>query len=50
MAFKDANPDYQYGVNPKDQRFMKIGEYDILTVLPHVDQTGRRIMIFRMGK
>jgi hypothetical protein len=46
--FKENNPEIQTGVNPINMRFM--GDDDVLSVLPYREQTGRRIMIYRIGK
>lgn len=47
MRFKEQNPTYQKGVDPES--FAAIGESDIMTVLPYLDQHGRRILVFRVG-
>lgn len=46
--FKEDNPEYHEDVNPLDLRH--IGEDDIMTVLPYREQTGRRILLYRIGK
>ncbi|XP_026469368.1 alpha-tocopherol transfer protein-like [Ctenocephalides felis] len=45
--FKEDNPEYHEDVNPLDLRH--IGEDDIMTVLPYREQTGRRILLYRIG-
>ncbi|XP_050438045.1 alpha-tocopherol transfer protein [Adelges cooleyi] len=45
--FRENNPDY-YKINPLDLSF--IGDADVLSVLPYTEQTGRRILIYRIGK
>lgn len=47
MRFKEENPTYQKGVDPEG--FTALGEADIMTVLPYLDQFGRRIMVYRIG-
>jgi hypothetical protein len=46
--FKENNPELHNGVNPMNLRFM--GDDDILSVLPYREQTGRRIMIYKLGE
>lgn len=47
MRFKEQNPTYQKGVDPEG--FSVLGEADVMTVLPYLDQHGRRILLFRIG-
>lgn len=44
--FQEKHPDY-YTVNPLDLSF--IADSDVLSVLPYREQTGRRILIYRLG-
>ncbi|XP_054284146.1 alpha-tocopherol transfer protein-like [Macrosteles quadrilineatus] len=46
-TFRENNPDY-YNVNPLDLSF--IGEADAVSVMPYREQTGRRILIYKLGK
>jgi hypothetical protein len=46
--FKENNPDTHEDVYPMNMRF--IGDDDVLSVLPYREQTGRRIMIYKIGK
>ncbi|XP_018902394.1 alpha-tocopherol transfer protein isoform X2 [Bemisia tabaci] len=46
--FREKNSDFYANVNPLNLSF--IGDADVLSVLPYREQTGRRIMIYRMGK
>nr|CAD7439417.1 unnamed protein product [Timema bartmani] len=45
--FKENNPEMHDEVNPLHLKF--IGDDDVLSVLPYREQTGRRIMIYKMG-
>ncbi|KAJ8973507.1 hypothetical protein NQ317_006497 [Molorchus minor] len=45
--FKENNPEFYDGVNLKN--LLRIGEDDIITVPPYRDQTGRRILLYRLG-
>lgn len=45
--FKENNPEIHKGIDPMKLNF--IGEDDVLGVLPYREQTGRRIMIYRVG-
>ncbi|XP_034231180.1 alpha-tocopherol transfer protein [Thrips palmi] len=47
MRFKEQNPSYQKNVDPEG--FSLIGESDVMTVLPYLDQHGRRILLYRIG-
>nr|CAD7410324.1 unnamed protein product [Timema poppensis] len=44
--FKENNPEMHDEVNPLHLKF--IGDDDVLSVLPNREQTGRRIMIYKM--
>lgn len=46
--FKENNPEFYEGVNLKC--LMKMGDDSIITVPPYRDQTGRRILLYRIGK
>lgn len=46
--FKENNPEIYDGV---DLIHLKnIGDEDIITVPPYREQTGRRLLLYRMGK
>ncbi|XP_069698217.1 alpha-tocopherol transfer protein-like [Periplaneta americana] len=45
--FKENNPEIHNDVKPMNMRF--IGDDDVLSVLPYREQTGRRMMIYRIG-
>lgn len=45
--FKEANPEFYDNINPLQLRW--IGDSDVMQVLPHREQTGRRIMIYKVG-
>ncbi|XP_024082535.1 alpha-tocopherol transfer protein-like [Cimex lectularius] len=46
--FREENYEYYDGVNPMN--LYRIGDANILSVLPYRDQNGRRILIYRLGK
>lgn len=46
--FKENNPEIHKGVNLMHIRY--IGDDDVLSVLPYREQTGRRMMIYKVGK
>lgn len=46
--FKENNPEFFDGVNLKS--LLRIGCDDIITVPPYREQTGRRILLYRIGK
>ncbi|XP_075214507.1 alpha-tocopherol transfer protein-like [Lycorma delicatula] len=46
--FRENNPHFYANVNPLDLGF--IGDADVVSVLPYREQTGRRIMIYKLGK
>jgi hypothetical protein len=46
--FKENNEELHVDVHPMDMRF--IGDDDVLSVLPYHEQTGRRIMIYKIGR
>jgi hypothetical protein len=46
--FKENNPETHEDIHPMNMRF--IGDDDVLSVLPYHEQTGRRVMIYRIGK
>lgn len=45
--FRENNPEFFEGVELKDLR--DIGEEKIINVPPYREQTGRRMMVFKMG-
>ncbi|XP_067007616.2 alpha-tocopherol transfer protein-like [Anabrus simplex] len=45
--FKENNPDLHKNINPLSLRY--ISEDDVVLVLPYREQTGRRVLIYRMG-
>lgn len=45
--FKENNPEIHEDVHPMNMRY--IGDDDVLSVLPYREQTGRRIMIYKIG-
>ncbi|XP_063239796.1 alpha-tocopherol transfer protein-like isoform X1 [Bacillus rossius redtenbacheri] len=47
-SFKEANPDLHEDVHPLRLRF--IGEDGVMSALPYRDQTGRRVIIYRIGQ
>jgi len=47
-SFKENNPEIHKSLNPLNMRH--IGDDKVLSVLPYREQTGRRIMIYKMGK
>lgn len=44
--FRESHPDY-YTINPLDLSF--IADLEVLSVLPYKEQTGRRILIYKLG-
>lgn len=44
--FRENHPDY-YSINPLDLSF--IADLEVLSVLPYREQTGRRILIYKLG-
>lgn len=46
-TFKENNPELHENLNPLELRF--IGDNDIIQVLPYREQTGRRVMIYKLG-
>lgn len=44
--FRENHPDY-YTINPLDLSF--IADSEVLSVLPYKEQTGRRILIYKLG-
>jgi hypothetical protein len=46
--FKENNQEIHGDVHPMSMRF--IGDNDVLSVLPYREQTGRRIMIYKLGR
>lgn len=44
--FRENHPDY-YKINPLDLSF--IADSEVLSVLPYKEQTGRRILIYKLG-
>jgi len=44
--FRESHPDY-YTINPLDLSF--IADSEVLSVLPYKEQTGRRILIYKLG-
>lgn len=46
--FKDENPEFFDNVYPLDLR--EIGEANVIAVPPYRDQTGRRLLVYRIGK
>uniref|UniRef100_A0A1B6EH81 CRAL-TRIO domain-containing protein n=1 Tax=Cuerna arida TaxID=1464854 RepID=A0A1B6EH81_9HEMI len=46
-TFRENNPEF-YDVNPLDLSF--IGDADAVSVMPYREQTGRRILIYKLGK
>ncbi|XP_060846992.1 alpha-tocopherol transfer protein-like [Rhopalosiphum padi] len=44
--FRENHPDY-YTINPLDLSF--IADLEVLSVLPYKEQTGRRILIYKLG-
>ena len=47
-SFKENNPEIHKSLNPLNMRH--IGDDNVLSVLPYREQTGRRIMIYKIGK
>nr|CAH7741002.1 unnamed protein product [Callosobruchus chinensis] len=45
--FKENNPEFYDGVNLRG--LLRIGDKNIITVPPYREQTGRRILLYRMG-
>jgi len=45
--FKENNPEIHKSLNPLNMRH--IGDDNVLSVLPYREQTGRRIMIYKIG-
>ncbi|XP_074039986.1 alpha-tocopherol transfer protein [Leptinotarsa decemlineata] len=45
--FKEDNPEFYEGVNLRS--LLKVGEDSIIIVPPYREQTGRRILLYRMG-
>lgn len=46
-SFKENNPEIHKSLNPLNMRH--IGDDNVLSVLPYREQTGRRIMIYKIG-
>lgn len=46
-GFKENNPEIHKSLNPLNMRH--IGDDNVLSVLPYREQTGRRIMIYKIG-
>ncbi|PNF14739.1 hypothetical protein B7P43_G08927 [Cryptotermes secundus] len=46
-SFKENNQELHEDVHPMNMRF--IGDAEVLSVLPYREQTGRRIMIYKLG-
>ncbi|XP_025831185.1 alpha-tocopherol transfer protein-like [Agrilus planipennis] len=46
--FKENNPEIFEGVNL--MKLQELGTTNIITVPPYREQTGRRILLYRMGK
>nr|CAH7741003.1 unnamed protein product [Callosobruchus chinensis] len=46
--FKENNPEFYDGVNLRG--LLRIGDKNIITVPPYREQTGRRILLYRMGR
>jgi hypothetical protein len=46
--FKEKNPEIHKSLNPLKMRH--IGDDNVLSVLPYREQTGRRIIIYKIGK
>lgn len=48
QEFRENNPEFFDGVELLHLK--TIGDHDIITVPPYREQTGRRILLYRMGK
>ena len=46
--FKENNPEIHESLSPLNMRH--IDDDNVLSVLPYREQTGRRIMIYKIGK
>ena len=46
--FKENNPEIRNSLNPLNMKH--IGGDNVLSVLPYREQTGRRIMIYKIGR
>lgn len=47
-TFKENNPQFYEGVNLRC--LLKAGDDAIITVPPYREQTGRRILLYRLGR
>jgi hypothetical protein len=46
--FKENNPEIHEDVHPMNMKY--IGDDDVLSVLPYREQTGRRILVYKIGR